>query len=78
MAPSVDNAAHIGGFVAGFLIGILFEVEPHPRKRDGLMAVLAGIALLACFASIGLSAFSPLWKDVQRAQEARMALPDSE
>ncbi len=78
MAPSVDNAAHIGGFIAGFAIGLVFEVEPKPRKRDGLMAILAGIALLACFASIALSAFSPLWKDVQRAQEAHVASPDSE
>lgn len=78
MAPAIDNAAHIGGFIAGFLIGMLFEVEPKPRRRDGLMAVLAGLALLACFASVALCAFSPLWKEVQRAQEAHMASPDSE
>ena len=66
-ASRVDHAAHIGGFVAGFLLGLLLEVEPKPRQRDGLMAVLAGVLAVASLASIVLSVTSPLSRQLQEA-----------
>jgi rhomboid protease GluP len=75
--PQIDNAAHIGGFVAGFVIGLLFELERRPQRRDKLMAIPAAILVLASLASIGLSVTSPIWKAV-RAQEAQRLSRNSE
>lgn len=65
MFPNVDNAAHAGGFVAGVLLGLLLELERQPRRRDRLVAVLAGVGALAAVAAIALSASSPVWKHVR-------------
>lgn len=65
MLPSVDNAAHVGGFVSGLLLGLLLELERQPRRRDRLFAVLAGLGALAAVASIVLSVRSPLGKQVR-------------
>jgi membrane associated rhomboid family serine protease len=67
----VNNAAHVGGFFAGIAVGALFEREPQPRRRDGLMKVLAGLCLLACVGSVALSARSPVWKQVREAELQR-------
>jgi rhomboid protease GluP len=67
-APNIDNAAHVGGFVSGFFLGLLIEVERQPRKRDRLMTGLAIAGLLAAVGSIVLSAASPVWKDQRRAE----------
>jgi rhomboid protease GluP len=66
---NVDNAAHVGGFVAGLLLGLLLEVEPKPRRRDRLMAVLAAAGVLAVLGSIALSARSPVWKMVKELEQ---------
>jgi membrane associated rhomboid family serine protease len=65
---NVDNAAHLGGFAAGLVLGLLLEVEPQPRKRDGLMTALAALGVLAVLASIALSARSPVWKEVRELE----------
>jgi rhomboid protease GluP len=65
MFPQVDNAAHAGGFVAGIVLGILLELERQPRRRDRLVAALAGLGALAAVAAIVLSARSPIWKQVR-------------
>ena len=69
--PNVDNSAHAGGFVAGFVLGILLELERQPRKRDRLVTGLAAIGVVAVIASIALSASSPVWKAQRHAEEAR-------
>ncbi len=66
-----NNAAHLGGFFAGFLLGLLFEKEPQPRRRDGLMQLLAALCLLASVASLVASSQSPIWKEFQRLEQAR-------
>jgi rhomboid protease GluP len=65
-----NNAAHISGFAVGVVVGALFEREPNPRRRDGLMRVLAGICLLCCALSVVLSASSPVWKQVREYERA--------
>ncbi|HEX2870117.1 MAG TPA: hypothetical protein VHP33_02650, partial [Polyangiaceae bacterium] len=67
-APNIDNAAHAGGFVSGFFLGLLIEVERQPRKRDRLMTGLAIAGLLAAVGSVVLSAASPVWKEQRRAE----------
>ena len=64
----VDNAAHIGGFVVGLALGLLLELEPQPRRRDGLVTSLALLGGLAVVASLVLSARSPVWKEQRDAE----------
>jgi membrane associated rhomboid family serine protease len=67
----VNTAAHIGGFFAGIVVGALFEREKQPHRRAGMMLAVAGVCLLASVGSVVLSATSPVWKQVRRAELAR-------
>jgi len=67
----IDHAAHVGGFVSGFIIGLVLELEPRPRRHDRVMAVLAGLCVVASLTSLVLSAKSPVWKMFREAEEAR-------
>lgn len=78
VARGIDHAAHIGGFVSGVLLGLLFEREPSPRRRDQPLAILAVIMLVAAVASIALSVRSPVWKGAKQVQEATRQGFDSE
>jgi rhomboid protease GluP len=66
----VDNAAHLGGFVAGLVLGLLLELEKQPMKRDRLAGGLALVGLLGVLVSLALSARSPLWREQRRAEQA--------
>lgn len=68
----VNNAAHLGGFAAGFPIGYLLVRERRPERRQRLLAVVAAFCVMACLASIVLSATSPIWK-VRKAMELERA-----
>lgn len=68
MFPNVDNAAHVGGFVAGLVLGLLLELEKQPRRRDRWVSALAGLGALAAVASIVLSVRSPLGKQVRQME----------
>lgn len=70
--PNVDNAAHLGGFVAGLVLGLLLELERQPHKRARLMGGLALGGMVAVLVSIGLSARSPVWRE-QRQKELAFA-----
>jgi rhomboid protease GluP len=67
---NVNNAAHLGGFVAGYPLGRLFASEKRPWLRTRLLQALAGLCILASVASLVLSASSPAWER-ERAQEVR-------
>jgi rhomboid protease GluP len=73
-----NNAAHLGGFVAGIALGALFEREKQPRSRDGLMRAIAAVCLLLSVGSVVLSARSPIWKLARQAEQAARERPDSE
>jgi rhomboid protease GluP len=73
-----NNAAHLGGFVAGIAVGALFEREKQPHHRKGLMRAIAAVCLLACVGSLALSAWSPVWKLARQAEEAQRLRQDSE
>lgn len=51
IVPGIDNAAHIGGFVSGFLLGRVFtDREPmtsSERKRAYILGWMAGLAIVA-------------------------------
>lgn len=54
LIPGIDNAAHAGGFLAGFALGkIMPDRQPgdaSERKRAYALGWLAGLAVLASFA----------------------------
>jgi len=72
MFRSVDNAAHVGGFVTGLLLGLLLELERRPHKRGRLLASLAGLGFVAVLASIALSAASPIWRQMRAVELERV------
>ncbi len=48
IVPGIDNAAHLGGLVAGFVAGLLVSRPwPVPRPNAGLLRQLGGGVLLA-------------------------------
>ena len=67
----VNNAAHVGGFLAGFPLGILFFREKRPWRLDVFFGGLAGILTLLSLVSIGLSMRSPLVREAKQIEAVR-------
>jgi membrane associated rhomboid family serine protease len=61
-------AAHLGGLVAGGVLGFFFQRERHPERLGRAFVALAALGVLASFGSIALSSQSPVWKLI-RADE---------
>ena len=61
LMPGIDNSAHFGGLLSGFLLGRVFaDREPVPGaelKRAYALGWLAGLALAASFALMALQFF---------------------
>ncbi|HEU5077221.1 MAG TPA: rhomboid family intramembrane serine protease [Polyangiaceae bacterium] len=68
----VNNAAHIGGFLAGATVGAVLQSQHRPQRFDKLFAGLGTLAALAAVGSIVLSLRSPIWQDV-RSRELEAA-----
>jgi membrane associated rhomboid family serine protease len=66
-----NNAAHFGGLVVGALLGFGFTKESRKTKLDAPFGVLAGLLLVACLASVALSAVSPIWRAVLAQEMSR-------
>jgi rhomboid protease GluP len=60
----IDNWAHAGGFVTGFILGKLMAsrppVSPEERKRAYAMGWAAGLAVAASFAMVVLTLVRPV------------------
>ena len=67
----VNNAAHVGGFIAGFPLGVLFFREKRPWRRDVFYGSCAGLLTILSLVSIGLSMRSPLVREVKQAELMR-------
>ena len=67
----VNNAAHVGGFVSGSPLGILFFREKRPWRRDAFFGAFAGSLTVLALASIGLSMRSPLVREAQESEQRR-------
>jgi membrane associated rhomboid family serine protease len=59
----IDNFAHIGGFVSGFILGKLMTsrppASPEERKRAYALGWAAGLVVVAGFAMVVLGIFGP-------------------
>lgn len=69
--PSMNTAAHLGGFFVGVLLARLFEWEKRPERRALALRVLAAFCVVASVASLVLSARSPVWKQQRAFEMAR-------
>jgi rhomboid protease GluP len=70
---SVNNAAHIGGFVLGYPLGRLFYLEKRPWRRAWWFRGFAVVCVAAGVASVALSAASDVWREL-RAEEIQYNL----
>jgi membrane associated rhomboid family serine protease len=71
VALPVNNAAHFGGFIAGFPMGYLFYKEKRPWDRRWIFGGLAALLVIASFGSIVLCHLSPFWKELKAYERAR-------
>lgn len=62
---SVNNAAHLGGFLLGYPLGWLLFLERRPWRRAWLYRGLAALSLAAGVASIVLSTASDEWRKLR-------------
>ncbi|MCC6557638.1 MAG: rhomboid family intramembrane serine protease [Polyangiaceae bacterium] len=58
-----NNAAHVGGLLAGVVFGIAFAGARRPRAEP-LVNLLAALSLAACVAALVLAHLSPLWRSI--------------
>lgn len=61
--PAINNAAHIGGLVAGTLLGLAFA-DGCPQPSRPWQRLVAGVAMVACLASIVAPRLSPIHEPV--------------
>lgn len=64
----LNNAAHVGGAVAGVALGYLFYKENRPWRLERWFRVLAALSVVACVTSVALSNASDVWR-VRKAIE---------
>lgn len=67
----VNNAAHVGGFLAGAPMGYIFYKENRPWRRSRLLGYVAAAMVAACAASIVLATHSPIWRAVRQQEISR-------
>ncbi len=68
----VNNAAHVGGFLAGFPLGMLFFREKRPWRLDFFFGAVAGLLTILSLVAIGLSMRSPLVREAKQAESGRI------
>jgi rhomboid protease GluP len=64
MGMGIDNSAHLGGLVSGFILGKIFAdrqpMTPGERRTAGVLGWLAGLVVIACFVLMILHYRDPL------------------
>jgi membrane associated rhomboid family serine protease len=74
MFPMINNAAHVGGLLAGVLFGLVYARAARPRRwTEPLVNAAAVISLAACVASLVLAQRSPLWRKIDEQATDRTA-----
>lgn len=76
IAFPVNNSAHLGGFVSGLALGVLFQIEARPWRIGWLVNGLAAIAGVAIVLSLVLSYVSPTSRMIGEMQHRRAATVD--
>ncbi len=66
-----NNVAHLGGAIAGALLGFAFSKEPRKLKLDVPFGILAVLLVLASIGSVVLSTTSPIWRAVREQEQNR-------
>ena len=69
-----NNAAHIGGLVAGAVIGYLFAYERRPYQRQRLAALAGVISVLAVMFSLVMARMSPISEAFGERERQRVEL----
>lgn len=69
-----NNAAHIGGLIAGAVIGYLFAYERRPYQRQRLAALAGVFSVLAVMFSLVMARTSPISEDFAELERQRIHL----
>jgi membrane associated rhomboid family serine protease len=64
----VNNAAHLGGFAAGFPLGYLLQRERRPDLHHRTFGVVAVVLIALSVGSVLLSVRSPLWRELRQLE----------
>lgn len=65
-----NNAAHLGGLLAGIGFGLLFA-GPRRQRLEFAVNVAAVASLIACVVALALAQMSPLWSRIDALYSAR-------
>lgn len=67
-----NNAAHVGGLVAGIAFGFVWANERRPYRRSALANGFGALAMLGAIASIALARVSPVSKAFSMREKERI------
>lgn len=67
-----NNAAHVGGLVAGIVFGFVWANERRPYRRSVLANGFGALAMLGAFASIALARLSPVSEAASQQEQQQI------
>ncbi|MFO0659309.1 MAG: rhomboid family intramembrane serine protease [Polyangiaceae bacterium] len=72
----VNNAAHIGGGLAGVLFGVVYSLETRPWRITPILNVLAALALIGTVVCLVLPMQSKAWPRAREEERWQQQLRD--